>query len=395
MNLTKFSTKTDAREALLARAQELLSKASFSKEDAARAGGLMDLADRLPQGPAQTEDDRDFETWLRNGSLKSEARHFNKEARDMGVTMPNWGGWFVPATFADALFEAMKAYDALFDKNVITWFETRNGSPCVWPSWDDTQNASQIIAENQQEPGGAGIDGQVIPPSDTNSPAPGFLSRASTWRTGEVKVSIEMLQDSGFDVVNLLTRSFALRHARGISPSLITILLNIAKLGVIAQGSSANTGGSETGGVSIGWDDLCNLRKSVNPAYRASPKCYWLMNDNTLAALDSTIDKYGRPLLQQAYNGQGVRSILGYPTGICPSMPNIGPNAKPIAFGDMSRFVFRVVTPSVGIRAYRERFADYMQMAYKSFLRCNATLVNAATCEADAPVKYLLQNASS
>jgi HK97 family phage major capsid protein len=395
MNLTRFNTNSrdDARLALLQKAAALIDAPNFSKESSSRASALMDLADRLPTGPAQTLDDRDFETWLRNGSLKSEARHWDKQFRDLGVATPLWGGWIVPASFAQQLFEAMKAYDAIFDPAIISWFETRNGSPCVWPAWDDTSNASVIIAENQQEAGGASVDGEVTMPSDTSSPAPGFLSRPPTWRSGEVRVSIELLQDSGFDIVGLLARSFAVRHGRGISPSLITTLLSIAKLGVIAQGSGANTGGSETGGTSIGWADLCNLRKSVNPAYRASARCYWLMNDNTLAALDSTIDRYGRPLLQQAYNGQGVRTILGYPIGICPSMPNIGVNNKTIAFGDMSRFIFRVVTPSVGIRAYRERFADYGQMSYKSFLRCNGTLVNAAGFE-DSPVKFLQQASS-
>ncbi len=49
-------------------------------------------------------------------------------------------------------------------------------------------------------------------------------------------MSIELMQDSAFDVAGFLSNAFGARHARGVAPALITILLGAAKLGATATG---------------------------------------------------------------------------------------------------------------------------------------------------------------
>jgi HK97 family phage major capsid protein len=172
--------------------------------------------------------------------------------------------------------------------------------------------------------------------------------------------------------------------------------LNGADLGATANGDPNATGA--TGADSIGYPDLIALRKSVDPAYRASGKCGWLMNDNTLAALDSLTDKSGRPIIHPIYVN-GKRVLLGYPVGICPSLPDIGSDATPVLFGALGYFVVRVVRDGGDKESGRliriteaPGYAENLLTGFKSFLRCNGALLAAQSgspAASDAPVKYL------
>ena len=393
-----MKTNTEARQAYLDRAATLLAKDAFTREDSARADRLLALADRCSDAKIQTDEESRFEEWLRSGSRRPLGnRHFT-ENRDLNVTNPVLGGWLTPASFHDQLMVALRNYDEIFSKDAITFFETDKGTPIVIPFADDTQNAASVIPEASQAE--AEVDPLIQPAQQSSiltssaAPMPGYLPLPPTWRTGMVKVSMEMLQDSAFDIVGFLAEAFAVRFARGIGANIVSTTLAGAKLGVTATGSAANTGGSETGGVSIGWKDLVNLRLTVDAAYRRSPKAAWCMNDNTLGALEGILNKYGTPLFPPDYTASGIRRILGFPVRLCPSMPSIGLSAKSLLFGDLSYLVLRIVKRSVGIRVYKERFVDYGQIGFRGFMRAQSALVAESTVQTTFPILYL-QNASS
>jgi len=390
-------TNTEARQAYLDRAAALLAKDNFTREDSARADRLLALADRVSDPKMQSPAERDFEDWLRSGSRRPPGnRHFTED-RDLNITSPLYGGWLTPASFHDQLMVALRNYDEIFSKDAITFFETHRGTSIVIPFADDTQNQATVIPEASQAE--AEVD-PIIQPAQQSSiqtsaaPMAGYLPLPPTWRSGMVKVSIEMLQDSAFDIVGFLAEAFAVRFARGIGANIVSTTLAGAKLGVTATGSAANTGGSETGGVSIGWKDLVNMRLAVDAAYRRSPKAAWCMNDNTLGALEGILNKYGTPLFPPSYTASGIRRILGFPVRLCPSMPSIGLSAKSVLFGDLSYLVLRVVKNSVGIRVYKERFADYGQIGFRGFMRAQSALVAESTVQTTFPILYL-QNASA
>ena len=284
---------------------------------------------------------------------------------------------FVPESFNAQVFDALKAYDAIFSDEVCTHIESNTGGPLDLFTIDDTESAATILGE--------GADDSEQDPSPLRIQLP----LAPTWDTGIVKVTWAVLQDSAVDVGTQLAKAFAVRFGRGIGPALITTLLGAAKLGTTANGSAKNTGGSETGSNSIGTADLVALRTSVNPSYRAAG-AWWLMNDNTLGFLDSLLDKQGRPVIKQTYvNGQ--RMLMGYPVGICPSMADIGAGAIPILFGATGYFVLRTVKGEGELVRIMERYAENLETGFKAFMRANAALLCAAG--ADSPVKYL-QNAA-
>jgi len=372
------------RSTLLADAQRLLSQERYSHEDAARVTGILALFDRLNRdgnGRARDPELESFAAGIRKLHPGENVIHWDREQRDMSTSALSGGG-FVPQGFRDLLQLALAQYDPLFNPDVVTVYETTTGAPTMLPAVDDTASAATIISEGAQSVAG-----------DTNLVVQQTaLSSTPTYRSGFVKVSMELVQDSRFPILAFLAAAFAVRLARGIGASLVSTLLSSALKGTTATGSGKNTGGTETGATSVGWTDLINLRTSVDPAYRATPKCAWLMNDDSIAFLDSILDKQGRPIIRPHYDDQGRRILMGFPVRNSPSMPSIGASATPIAFGALGYFVLRLVDTETQVQVYTERFIDYGQFGFEARLRAQGALLS--TSATQSPVK-VLANASS
>lgn len=154
-------------------------------------------------------------------------------------------------------------------------------------------------------------------------------------------MSIESMQDleQSFTAVGLAKRFFADRLARGIGnylingtgsgqpTGLLTALESVPP--ITAQGSAANTGGSESGAISLGSVDFATAHEALDAAYLASPKCAWAMSNKTLGYLLTIVDKYGNPLRLVQFV-DGAPTIYGKKVIVCPSMPSVGPSQIPV-----------------------------------------------------------------
>lgn len=287
------------------------------------------------------------------------------EQRDLTTGGP--AAAFVPMTWNEHVFEAMRAYDAIFNDDFCTIIKTDTGAPCKLFALDDTETSAVIVGE--------GAPSNEVDPLLFDV----LLPQAPIWDSQTVAISYALLQDSAVDLPAMLAKALGIRLARGISASLIPVLLAAADLGATATGDLNGSGA--TAANSIGYQDLIALRKSVDPAYRASGKASWLMNDDTLSALDSLCDKNGRPIIRPVYlNGQ--RLLLGYPVGICPSLPDIGAGATPIVFGATGYFAVRTVKDRGDEETGRliriteaEGYVENLLVGFKTFLRANGALL--------------------
>jgi HK97 family phage major capsid protein len=377
------------RESLLDYARVLVSKPQFTHEDSARANALMALAEKVGDGRRTTSESgpeyRALDLFLR---AKKEARDLNLDTMQQDTAT----SVLVHQGFWGELYFALRQYDRLFDSDVCTVITTAKGAPLVLPFINDVSQSAIAVAENMYSPN------LVVGDSRGDPALSARLGIAKTYRTSVIRVSIELAQDSNFKFTDVLIRSFAVRFGRGIGPDLVSALLAYAPLGATAGGSSKSTGGSENGTNSIGWTDLMNLIGSINPAYRALPKCAWLMNADTLLVLDSIITKQGLPLIRPTYSPEGKRLLAGYPIAICPSMDDIGAGKIPIAFGALDYFVVRLVEKETDCQVLLERFAEFGEVAYQAKLRADAVLMGVIETGTspevwDGPIKYL-QNAS-
>jgi|SRR5215472_5306651 len=323
-----------------------------------------------------------FRDYLRNGlqHMKPENVAVLNEFRDMGVGTGNLGGFFVPQGFVYDIEQALKYYGNML--GVAQVMDTATGNPLPHPTDNDTTNTGELVGEGLQVTNADVSIGHII-------------FNAFKFSTKMIKVSLELLQDSAFDMESYLKDKFAIRLGRILNTK-FTIgagttepmgVLTAATAGPVALGSSANTGGTETGGTSIGYIDLVELEHSVDPLYRRGAK--FMFHDNTLRKIKELLDKYGHPIWVPGVATNAPDTILGYQYSINNDMPTIALNAKTVIFGPLDKYLIRRVKELAVLRLV-ERFADYGQVAFLGFARYDGNLLDAGT----HPVKYLSQAAA-
>ena len=307
------------------------------------------------------------------------------EFRDMGTGGGNalqgtGGGYFVPVGFVDEVDEAMKWYGDMLRSSTI--MPTATGQPLPWPNDNDTTNTGELVGEGVQVTEGDVNLGNVV-------------FGAYKYSTKMVKVSLELLQDSAFDLESYCKEKFAIRIGRILNTHTTTGtgtnqpkgIITAATAGPTATGAASNDGGAETGGTSIGSDDLIELEHSVDKAYRRGAA--YMAHDSTIKSLKKLKDKYGRPLWLPGLAVQAPDTINGYEYFTNNDMATIAVNAKTVLFGQLKKYVIREVKELAMLRL-NERFADFGQVAFIGFARYDGNLLDAGT----HPVKYLVQAAS-
>jgi HK97 family phage major capsid protein len=309
-------------------------------------------------------------------------RQFMTEFRDMGTGGGNalqgtGGGYFVPVGFVDKIEEAMKWYgDMLRSSTIMT---TATGQPLPYPTDNDTGTVGELIAEATQV-------------STADVTLGNITLGAFKFSTKMVKVSIELLQDSAFDLEGYLGDKFAIRLGRILNTKFTTGagttepkgIITAATAGPTAVGSSGNDGGSGTAANSIGSDDLVELEHSVDMAYRRGSS--YMANDSTIKFIKKLKDKYGRPLWLPGLAVNSPDTILDYPYFTNNDMDTIATTKKTVLFGRLDKYLVRKVKDLSVLRLV-ERFADYGQVAFIGFARYDGNLLDAGT----HPVKYLVQ----
>lgn len=328
----------------------------------------------------------------------------DKEKRDMGIGTLSLGGYFVPKGFVYDVEEALKYYGPMLVTSEI--MDTATGQPLPYPTDNDTTIMGELVGEAQQVSEKDVSIGQV-------------LFGAWKFSSKMVKLSLELMQDSAFDMESYLKKKLAIRIGRiynnqftvgtgtnapnGIVTAVVaacgtpsatpwTGANNGYGIPLIASGSSGNDGGAETGGTSIGSQDLDNLEHTVDPLYRRGAGYMW--HDQTLRRVKVLLDKYGRPLWKPSVATGEPDRVNDYPyyvnndMAICPATAQ-NPAPVTVLFGQLDKYVIRRVK-ELGIITLRERFADYGQLALIGFSRADGQLLDAGT----HPVCYLIQATS-
>jgi HK97 family phage major capsid protein len=326
-----------------------------------------------------------------NAAQTQEQRDQIAGTQSITYTQGASGGYFVPAGFVYDIEQATKYFAPLLD--TVRVLDTASGQVLPYPTSNDTNNAWTLVSETTQvqdqgQSPNYATQGS-IPGSQPGNVGLGHVNfNAYKGTTGLVKVSIELLQDSAFNLESFLREQFSRRLGRGYETYLTNgsgsnaptgILTAIAASGatpVTAAGSSANDGTSNTGANSIGYADLINLIHSVDPSYRRGAA--FMLHDTTVRFLKTLLDKYGRPLWVPAVKDGEPDTICGYKYVVNQSFPVLAASATTVAFGDWSKFIVRRVKDLSVIRL-DERFADYGEVAFVGFSRIDSNLVDAGT----------------
>lgn len=352
------------------RIQSLAARDSVDRSQTIRAGVSDD-------GPAETPEARNaaelvryedaFRSYIRHGHgrLSDEQRNLMemRASTDPQATTPgNVGGYLIPPGYRETMTEALKAYGGLYNHaNVI---HTSTGNPLQWPSNDDTSNKGAILAENS-----------VVP---VNQVLFGTKSiGAYTYTSNRVMVSLQLLQDSAFDLDTFLPRKLGERLGRITADHFITGDGSTQPEGILTNASTGVTAASGTGGSQLTYDNLIDLEHSIDPAYRAIGNTRFLFNDKTLAVIRKIKDTQGRPLWLPVPVPGMVSTVNGVPYTIDQSMPDVGAGAKSVAYGDFNAgYIVRQVL-DIHFMRLAERWADFLQVGFFAFLRLDAKVDDA------------------
>ncbi len=153
--------------------------------------------------------------------------------------------------------------------------------------------------------------------------------------TDLVKVSIELLQDSAFDLEGYIAGEFA--RAFGIAEEEAFCVGNGENqpTGIFTAngGQLGVTAASQT---SITADELISLVYSLKSPYRRNAK--FLMNEATISSIRKLKDGNGVYLWQPSLQAGEPDKLLGYDLYTTPYAPYTAANAYTVAFGDFKNY---------------------------------------------------------
>ncbi len=320
--------------------------AEEDREAAVFASRQKEVVDRLESKEYKSA----FFSFMRHGrdgctpkqiGMMNETR--NMEARTysgLNIGTGTQGAFTVPIGFQRELEITMKAYGRMLANARI--LQTSTGNTLDWPTMDDTANSGEYVSEaaavSQQNP----TFGQV----QFNS----YLASSK-----QVLISVQLLQDSAFDLESELNQAFGIRLGRiinlkttsgsgtGEPQGLVFAIQNATVPNIVnATGSNTNDGISgNTEANSVGSDDLDNLISAVDPSYR--PQAHFMMNWRTIDFLRKLKDKYGRPLWVASLAVGEPDRIFGYPFDWNADMDTVAAGKYPILFGDFTKYLIRTI----------------------------------------------------
>jgi HK97 family phage major capsid protein len=341
-------------------------------------------------------DRRAFRAWLRGGpnAVPAELRCEMEaamtmvspdivdmnEVRAMSVGTPSAGGYMVPQSFLNLLDVAMKFQDGMMD--ACDYWDTENGATAPVPSINDTSNVGERVAEG----------GSVTVDVD---PAVGSVNMATyNYCSKIVKYSIQLGQDSAFNLEQMLLELLTTRITNALVPDLTTGDGSSKPRGILTDALAGPTIFPAT---TIGYADLIDLEYSVDRAYRnpANPKCGYMMHDSTLKVLRKLTDDNNNPLFRSGSVQEGLATnrepdrLNGWPVFLNQSMPTLAQGAKTVLFGDFSKYLVRRVRQIAVVRL-DQLFMANLQIGLLAFGRFGGLLRNASA----GPVRYLTQGTS-
>jgi len=298
--------------------------------------------------------------------LSQEHRELLIERRALAAGTPAAGGFTVPEGFYENLREGMQSFGGIRNRAFILATETGNNLPI--PTSDDTANIGSILAENT---------GDTEQDLAFNSVPLG----AYMYTSKIIRVSQQLLQDSGIDIEALIIRKFAERLGRATAAHYATGTGVGQPMGLVTASTPGITAAATA---AITYDELIDLKHSVDPAYRYNAT--FAFNDSTLRAIKKLKDANGLPLWSAGDITAGEPDRFdGDQYVIDQGIPSMATGARAILYGDFDNYFIRDVR-DVTVARMVERYADFHQVGFVAFMRTDAALIDAG----QNPVKHLV-----
>ncbi|CDG87301.1 Capsid [Xenorhabdus bovienii str. feltiae Florida] len=307
-----------------------------------------------------------FDKYLRHGwgEMTPEERQALRELRAQGTTPDEKGGYTVPVQMLNKVVEAMKAYGGI--ASVAQILSTSTGQTIEWATADGTAEEGELLGENT-----------AASEEDTLFGTESLGAKKLSSKI--IRVSNELLLDSGIDMEAYLAKRIAERIGRGEA----RYLVKGTGTGSPQQpkGLETSVTGTVDAATKFSWKDMNALKHALDPAYRNTGTFRWAFNDSTLKVITEMEDAQNRPLWLPEIAGVVPSTVLGVSYVIDQAIADMGAGNKFIYCGDFNRFIVRRVT-YMTLRRLVERYADYDQTAFLAFHRFDCILEDTAAIKA-------------
>jgi len=370
MNLVDMREK---RNRLMYEATGILQAAEVTAEQRTKAHAILADVDILDADIAAGERVATFEAEQRSVAAaaapvtpesrsrdeREAFRHFIKtgEVRSI-LTSGSSGAALIPQAFAPEIVQAQKAWGGLY--NAVKIWETDNGAPMKTSLVNATGDLMTVGTEGTAPTG--------TDPSATS------VTISTDLVEGLVKVSLDEIQDSAFDVDAFLRDSLGAAYFRAISKAVVT---GTTSVGSIVTGYATGKVTSATVGA-VTYADLVSIYGALDPAYGANSS--WVMNSTTRAAFMGIVDTLGRPLFIPSPNAGAFDTLLGRPIVISQAHSSVAVSNTPIQFGDLSQgYKLRVVKPGLSVIRIAGDFSNPGMVAFYARARVGGACTDGGT----------------
>lgn len=311
-------------------------------------------------------DTKVFENYLRFGfaGLSKEDRDImglrRAEKRTQTVGTTTQGGFTVPEGFSGRIIEHMAFISGLL--NFVEILNTETGNDIPHPINDDTSNTGELIGESGD-----------YSSSSADLVFSNYTLGAYKFSSKMIKVSEELLQDNGVNLVDYMAKKLAERVARITNTYFTTGTGSSEPQGYLA--ASAAGRGKVTASTST-WTlaELQALADSVDPAYQANAA--FAAHQNLISELKQlaiATTAYGSVWSPSFRDGEPDR-ILGKRYFMNQAMSSTSATGDKVwAYGDFSKYIVRMVN-GFALRRLDERYAENGHVAFFGVMRADGFL---------------------
>lgn len=395
---TKFDEWNKEFDSLMAQAKKF---EDFEKKEIEEAEEIKEVEKGLKPGDVTPEKKRELENlalkeFVLKGSVSPELQKYmspakkekdddsmiDAEYKRLGITRANVqsttdgkGGYTIATGFQRELEKAMLAYGGMLQVSRI--WKTDKGNTYEWPLADDTGNRAYLLAEAAN--------------AETSAEDVDFtqqLFEAYKITSGMLRLNSEVIEDSEFDFVQVISDFLSERMGRGINYYATVGTGSSQPRGITIGAAHGNNSADDA---ALAASDFLALEHEVDPAYRVGAR--WMFHDTVLKEIKrlSLTATTLNPLWLPSFRDGEPGAILGYPFTINQDMAQFlsgstsANDSKKIAlFGQFKKYIIRQVNNMRLVRL-NERFGDTDQIALVAFWRIDSDLLEAGT----HPVKYM------
>ena len=281
------------------------------------------------------------------------------EQRTQQAGVSTQGGFLVEPMLMNRIIEQLRAFGGV--REVVDVISTPSGANLRWPTLDDTVNEGELlgelgpVTEQELEFGDASIEAYV------------YSSRS-------IPVSWVLMQDSEFDIEELVMKNLVIRLGR-ITNRHFTTGTGTGQPDGLVTGAVSNITAAATDIVTH--DELIDLAYDLDPAYMNDVR--WMFNHNTAGQIRKVVDGDGNKVWQMSLRDGEPDMILGHPTVRNQHMPDMTTGNIPILFGNFREgYMVRDVRDISMVRLDETR-AKLLQSEFFAWMRADGTQINANT----------------